>query len=386
MKKQIPYSTQFIADEDIQAVVEALRSDWLTQGPRIEEFEKEMARYCGAKYAVAVNSGTSALHLACLVAGIGKEDEVITSPITFVASANCVLYCGGKPVFADIQEDTINIEPEEIKKNVTSKTKAIIPVHFAGHPCDMEEIRTIAEQHDLIIVEDASHALGAEYRGSKIGSCKYSDMSVLSFHAVKHITTGEGGMVLTNNKIYYDRLRMLRTHGIIRDKNMLINADEGAWYYEMQSLGFNYRITDIQCALGLSQLSNLPKRIARRQEIARCYDNAFSELEGVSTLKLRNGVVHSYHLYILLFNTAKLKKTRREIFQALRDNGIMVNVHYIPIHLHPYYREMFGVRTGLCPTAEKVYQHMISLPMFYGLDDNDVERVIEEVKKNIRKN
>src|SRR3989338_10997620 len=300
-RMMLPYGRQWIDEDDIKAVVEVLRSDWLTKGPKVEEFEKAMAEYCGAKYAVAVSSGTAALHLACLVAGIKQGDEAITSPITFVASANCVLYCGGKPVFADIDKDTYNIDPAEIKKKITKKTRAIIPVHFAGLPCDMGAIKKIAEEYDLIIIEDACHALGAEYgiqnpglrtkeEWIKVGSCSHSDMAVFSFHPVKHITTGEGGAVLTNNEKFYEKLLLFRNHVITKDPEKFTNKDlafplsseplihnPNPWYYEMQELGFNHRITDMQCALGISQLRKLDSFISRRRKIVSIYNQALGD-------------------------------------------------------------------------------------------------------------
>ncbi|MCX5749168.1 MAG: UDP-4-amino-4,6-dideoxy-N-acetyl-beta-L-altrosamine transaminase [Candidatus Saganbacteria bacterium] len=376
---KIPYATQWIDDDDIDAVVKALKTSHLTQGPVVNEFEKQVALYCGAKYAVAVNSGTSALHAACFAAGIGKGDEVITSPITFVASANCVLYCGGKPVFADIQEDTVNVDPLSIEKHIGSRTKAIIPVHFAGHPCDMKEIKRIADKSSLMVIEDCCHALGAENEGSKIGSCKHSDMAVLSFHAVKHITTGEGGMVLTNNKDIYEKLLMFRTHGITRQQDKLERPDEGPWYYEMQMLGFNYRITDFQCALGISQLSKLEMFVKRRREIVKKYNGAFSGIDGLVIPVERANVKSAWHLYVL-----RLKNDRKLIFDRLKKAGIGVNTHYFPVYLQPYYQSI-GYLSGLCPKAENYYSQAITLPLFPKMSDEDVETVIKEVKKAVQK-
>ena len=373
----IPYARQWVSPEDIRATEAALISEYLTQGPLVQELEKKVAAYCGAKYAVAVNSGTSALHAACFVAGIKPGDEVITSPITFVASANCILYCGGKPVFADIQEEDINIDPKEIEKKSTSKTKAILPVHFAGQPCDLEKIRDIAMAHNLIVIEDACHALGAEYKESKIGACKFSDMAVLSFHAVKHITTGEGGMVLTNNEDYYQKLLMFRTHGITRDPGKVANKDKGAWYYEMQFLGFNYRLTDFQCAMGISQLAKLDQFVERRQGIAHKYERAFKDLAGLRLIKELDGRSSSYHLYVIQV------ENRREVFDQLRAAGIAVNVHYIPVYWQSYYQEL-GYKLGLCPKAENYYEKAISLPMFPKLSDDEVDFVIGKVKEHIK--
>ncbi len=367
----IPYATQWIDDDDIAAVVGALKSSNLTQGPLVTQFEKKMAAYCGAKYAVAVNSGTSALHIACLAAGISSGDEVITSPITFVASANCVLYCGGRPVFADVESDTINIAPKEIEKNITPNTKAVIPVHFAGNPCDLEAISAIAKKNDLFVIEDAAHALGAEYKGSKIGSCKYSDMTTLSFHAVKHITTGEGGMVLTNDEELYEKLKLFRSHGITRDDKYLTKND-GIWYYEMHELGLNYRITDIQSALGISQLKKIDNFITRRRQIAKKYDKAFADNAGIAVLPESAAAKSAYHLYPIMV------KDRKSIFNKLREADIIVNVHYLPVYIQPYYQKL-GYKAGCCPRAESYYQRAISIPMFPKLRDEEVDRVITTI-------
>ena len=305
----------------------------MTQGPAVANFENEVAGYCGAKYAVAVNSGTSALHAACFAAGISSGDEVITSPITFAASSNAVLYCGGKPVFADISSDTVNLDPDQFKEKITSKTKAVIPVHFSGHPCDMEKIHEVATEKGLAVIEDAAHALGAEYLGSKVGSCRYSDMTVLSFHAVKHITTGEGGMVLTNSEEYYEKLAMFRSHGITRD-----GLED--WHYEMHLLGFNYRITDFQCVLGSRQIKKLASYIERRREIVDRYQRAFSKEPSLLLPVEKNGCYSSWHLYCI-----RVKGDRKAIFRKLRGLGILVNVHYLPVYLQPYYLEL-GYRTG----------------------------------------
>lgn len=380
--KFIPYGHQCIDKKDIKEVVKVLKSDWITQGPKIREFENALCKYTGAKYAVAVSSGTAALHIACLAAGIRKGDEVITSPITFVASANCILYSGGKPVFADVQEDTINIDPEEIRKKINKKTKAIIPVHFAGHPCDLKEINELAQKDKLIIIEDAAHALGAEYGNSKIGSCKYSDMTILSFHPVKHITTGEGGAILTNRKDLYGKLLMLRNHGITKEKSKLVIRDSksiGEWYYEMQNLGFNYRLTDMQSALGISQLKKLDRFIKRRREIVELYNREFADSPYLFVPLERENVTSSYHLY-----TIKLKKgfvsRRKKIFSKLRENGIGAQVHYIPVYLQPYYQNL-GYKKGLCPNAEEFYSAEITLPIFPLMKDYDVYRIVKTVDK-----
>jgi len=380
--RQIPYATQWIEEDDIVAMVEALRSSNLTQGPLVEKFEKDIAKYCGAKYAVAVNSGTSALHIACLAAGVSAGDEVVTSANTFAASANCVLYCGGKPVFADVEPSTALIDPVDVRKKVTKKTKAIIPVHFAGQPADMEEINKIAKENNLKIIEDAAHAIGAKYRLKnsqdwiKVGSCFHSEMTILSFHAVKQITTGEGGMVLTNDHDIYEKLVFFRSHGITRSVKYL-KETEGPWYYEMHKLGFNYRLTDIQCALGISQLNKIDKYIDRRKEISNTYDNAFSKIEQIDFLKEKEGFDSSRHLYVILV------ENRNNIFNWLiAKTNVGVNVHYIPVYFHPYYRTL-GYNRGLCPMAEKYYTRAISIPLFPKLSNEEIEYVIKKIKKGI---
>jgi UDP-4-amino-4,6-dideoxy-N-acetyl-beta-L-altrosamine transaminase len=369
----IPYGRQLIEEDDIKAVIDALQSDYLTTGPKIEEFEQAVANYTGAKYAVAVANGTAALHIACLAAGITEGDEVITSPITFAASSNCVLYCGGKPVFADIEMDSYNINPLEIEKLITDKTKAIIPVHFTGQPCDMEEITRIARKHNLIVIEDAAHALGATYGEKKIGCI--SDMTILSFHPVKHITTGEGGMILTNSKELYQRMKLFCTHGITRDENLLLKND-GPWYYEQQELGFNYRITDIQCALGISQMKKLPKFLERRKEIAKRYDMELGDVKDLQLPPQKSLRENAWHLYVILVPAER----RRELFNSLRQVGIGVNVHYVPVYQHPYYQKN-GYDTVHCPNAEEYYSRAISIPMYAGLTDEMQTIVIEEIKK-----
>ena len=374
----IPYGRQWVDASDIREVIKVLKSDWLTQGPKIKEFEDDLCKYTGAKYAVAVSSGTAALHIACLAADIKRGDEVITSPITFVASANSILYCGGKPVFADIQKDTVNIDPEEIKKKISPETKAIIPVHFAGHPCDLEEVKEIAEKHNLLIIEDAAHALGAEYKKSKIGSCKYSDMTIFSFHPVKHITTGEGGAVLTNQKDLYQRLLLFRNHGITRKKEKMASYD-GPWYYEMQKLGFNYRITDLQCALGINQLKKLEKYIERRRELVSIYDKELSKIDKIILPVEKPYVKSSWHIYyIRLKNASK----RRLIFEELQKSGIGVQVHYIPVYLQPYYQKNFGYKVGDYPKAEDYYQSTITLPLYPKMMNSEIQYVINILKSH----
>ena len=367
----IPYGKQSIDEEDIRAVVETLRSDFLTTGPKVEEFERCVAEYVGAKYAVAISNGTAALHAACFAAGIGEGDEVITTPITFAASSNCILYCGGKPVFADIDPVTYNIDPEDIKRKITTRTKAIVAVHYTGQPCDMEAIHKIAKDHNLIVIEDAAHALGAEYKENKIGSM--SDMTTFSFHPVKHITTAEGGMIMTNNEELYDKLRLFRTHGITRDPKLL-SCDEGPWYYEQIDLGYNYRITDVQCALGLSQMRKLDDFVAKRREIAKRYDKAFAVNPNIVVPFQKEGCNNSYHLYVIQVKNVN----RRQVFEKLRALGIGVNVHYIPVYTFPYYRE-HGYEAVTCKHAEELYENIISIPMYPDLTLIQQEYVIEKI-------
>lgn len=368
----IPYGRQSIDEDDIQAVCEVLRSDFLTTGPKVAEFEETVAKYVGAKYAVAVSNGTAALHVACLAAGVGEGDEVITTPITFAATANCILYCGGTPIFADIDPITYNIDPEDIKRKITSRTKAIIPVHFTGQPCDMDAIHAIADEYGMIVIEDAAHALGAEYNGRKIGSLSY--MTEFSFHPVKHITTGEGGMVTTNDAKLFERLKLFRTHGITREEDLMLN-NEGGWYYEQLELGYNYRITDFQCALGISQMDKLDRFVEKRREIAARYDEAFHGLKGIITPSQAKGCRNSYHLYVIQVSGMP----RKEAYDKLRAAGLGVNVHYIPVYKHPYYRNN-GYADVCCPNAEELYSRMISLPMYPSMKDEEVEYVISTVK------
>jgi UDP-4-amino-4,6-dideoxy-N-acetyl-beta-L-altrosamine transaminase len=376
----LPYGYHWIDEEDIKAVSDALRSKFITQGPKVAEFEKIVSNYCNSKYAVAFSSGTAALHAASYTAGINNEDEVITTPLTFVADANCVLYRGGHVKFADIKNDTYNIDSNKIKEKITSKTKVIIPVDYAGQPCDLDEINEIANKNDLIVIEDACHAIGAEYKKKKVGGL--SDLTVFSFHPVKHITTGEGGMVLTNNEGYYEKLMNFRTHGNTKDADKL-KRNEGEWYYEMQSLGYNYRITDFQCALGISQFKKLDKFIDLRRRIVNRYNEAFQDLKEIIIPFEKSDVKSVYHLYMIQLNLEKLNVSRRHIFDALRAENIGVHVHYIPIHLMPYYQERFGYKKGDFPIVEEFYNSALTLPLFPKMDENDVNDVIDAVKKVI---
>jgi len=378
-KTLLPYGHQSIDESDIQAVVETLRSDWLTTGPRIAEFEEAFAVRTGAKYAVSFSSGTAALHASAFTAGLKAGDEAITSPLTFVATVNCVLYQGAVPVFADVSPDTLNLDPEKAAARITSRTRAILPVDYAGHPADLRPLLELAERNGLVVIEDASHALGAEYKGRRIGGL--SHMTVFSFHPVKHITTGEGGMVTTDNAKFAETLRRFRNHGISSDARQRQSA--GQWHYEMVLLGFNYRLTDIACALGIQQLKKLDANLSRRRQIAERYAAAFGQLPEVITPTVRSEVNSAWHLYPVRLDQVKLKAHRGQVFQALRSENIGVNVHYIPVHRHPYYAERFGYRGGEYPVAEDAYERLISLPMFHGMSDQDVEDVIHAVEKVI---
>lgn len=380
-KRVIPYGKQLIDEKDIEEVVKVLKSDYLTTGPKVKELEELFADYVGAKYAVAVANGTAALHLACLAAGIGTGDEVITTPMTFAASANCALYVGAKPVFADIDQQTNNINPGEINKKISPKTKAIIPVHYTGLPCNMEEIKKIADENHLIIIEDACHALGARYKETKIGDCSFSDMTVFSFHPVKHITTGEGGMITTNSKGLYEKLQLLRSHGLTRDENKLEDL-HGGWYYEMQTLGYNYRITDIQCALGISQLRKVDMFIKRRREIAGIYNEKLKDLPLELPIE-PEGFVNSYHLYVVKIKE-EAEMSRKELYDKLRENGIFAQVHYIPVHLMPYYQNNLGYKKGDYPLTESHYGRVLSLPIYPSMTDEDVELVLRKVREIIK--
>lgn len=368
----IPYGKQTIEQDDIQAVVDVLKSDFLTTGPKIAEFEQTVADYVGAKYAVAISNGTSALHAACFAAGIGPGDEVITTPLTFAASANCVLYCGGTPVFADVDPKTYNIDPEDIRRKITDKTKAIIAVHLAGQPCDMDAIHSIAREHGLIVIEDGAHALGSVYKGKKVGSM--SDMTTFSFHPVKPITTGEGGMIVTDNEDFYKKMVLFRSHGITRDDSMMTRND-GPWFYQQFDLGYNYRITDIQCALGCSQMKKLDRFLARRKEIVARYNEAFADCDNIITPYQLSDTESGWHLYIV-----QVKKCdRRQVFENMREKGIGVNVHYIPVYMHPYYQE-HGYENVHCANAEEIYSHIISLPLYPGLTSEQQDYVIDTLK------
>jgi len=375
--RMLPYGRQLVDEADIQAVVDVLRSDWLTTGPKVAEFEEAFAARVSAKHAVSFSSGTAALHAAAFTAGLKPGDEAITTPLTFAATANCVLYQGATPVFADVSADTLNLEPEQIAKKISAKTRAILPVDYAGHPADLMPIMKLARSRGLIVIEDACHALGAEYAGHRVGSI--SDMTVFSFHPVKHITTGEGGMVVTNNPQFAETLRRFRNHGISSEARQRQSA--GQWHYEMVLLGFNYRLPDIACAMGIQQLKKLDTNLARRQEIAALYTAAFCEVPGVIRPTVRPEANPAWHLYPIRLDLEKLTADRAQIFRALRAENIGVNVHYIPVHLHPYYRESFGYKGGEYPVAEAAYERLISLPIFHGMSDQDVQDVVMAVRK-----
>ncbi|MFC4403915.1 UDP-4-amino-4,6-dideoxy-N-acetyl-beta-L-altrosamine transaminase [Gracilibacillus xinjiangensis] len=372
----LPYGKQWLDDQDIQKAVEILKSDWLTTGPMIPEFEQKVAEYVGAKYAVAFSSGTAALHGACYAAGIAAGEEVVTTPMTFAATSNVVLYQGALPVFADIDPDTYNISVQSIEKLITEKTKAIIAVDFTGQPADYDAINELAKKHGLTVIADAAHGLGATYKGKRVGTL--ADMTMFSFHPVKHITTGEGGMITTNNPECYEKLRDFRSHGITRDPLRISHPDE-PWYYEMQSLGYNYRMTDIQAGLGISQLEKLDHFLDKRRIYARKYSEAFQSTPFLTPPYQHPETNSSWHLYVIKLDQSL---NRKELFSKLQEANIGVNVHYIPVYLHPYYQQL-GYRRGICPEAEKLYEAMITLPLFPKMTENDVDDVIEAVNELI---
>ncbi|MHC4725631.1 MAG: UDP-4-amino-4,6-dideoxy-N-acetyl-beta-L-altrosamine transaminase [Planctomycetota bacterium] len=377
MNRFLSYSHQCIEEDDINAVVEVLKSDFLTQGPKLKEFEESLASYCGAQFAVGFSSGTAALHGAYFVAGIRSEDEIITSPMTFLATANAALFLGTQPVFVDIEADSGNIAPELIERAITKKTKVIIPVHFAGLPAELKDISKIARKHNLIVIEDACHALGARYLSTTIGDCQYSDMVVFSFHPVKSITTGEGGAVLTNNKDMYKKLVMFRHHGIIKEPDLLQNMSNAGkgWYYEMQYLGNNYRLTDIHSALGISQLKKLDRFIEKRRQIVEAYRQAFNGNSFFDLPPESDHVKSAWHLYPIRLKD-KYKSRKADIFAKLRQHRLGVQVHYIPVYLQPYYQQL-GFEKGLCRKAEDFYEREISIPLYAAMSREDTDYVIE---------
>jgi perosamine synthetase len=371
-RQPLPYGRQWVDDDDVAAVVGVLRGDWLTTGPLVGEFERAFAAAAGSREAVAVSNGTAALHAAMYALGVGPGDEVITPPLTFAASANSVVYQGAKPVFADVDPETLLLDPQQVETKVTPRTRAVIAVDYAGQACDYDSLREITSRHGLKLVADACHALGGKHRERPVGAL--ADLSTFSLHPVKPITTGEGGVVTTDDPDFARRMLDFRNHGITTDHRQ--RERQGSWFYEMVDLGYNYRLTDFQCALGLRQLAKLPAWVARRQEIARRYDAAFAGLPGVRPLRVRPEVSHAYHLYVV-----RVGGPRAEVFAALRAEGIGVNVHYIPVHFHPYYRRRFGTGPGLCPVAESAYDRILSLPIFPRMSDGDVEDVIAAVRK-----
>lgn len=369
----IPYGRQSIDEEDIKAVVDVLRSDWLTTGPKIEQFEKAITDFVGVKYAVAVNSGTAALHAAMFALGIRPGDEVIVPAITFASTANCVVFQGGTPVFADVNPETLLIDPSSVEAHLSKKTKAVIAVDYAGQPCDYKILQEMTAHYNIALVADACHSIGGRYQDRPVGSLAL--LNTFSFHPVKHITTGEGGMITTDDEKLADRMRLFRNHGITTDHRQ--REAQGSWFYEMVELGYNYRITDFQCALGMSQLKKLPKWIERRREIARRYDESFRNIRQIKPLSVNSQSFHVYHLYVVRIDIESNHLDRGMVFKQLREAGIGVNVHYIPVYLHPYYRLIFKTTSGQCPVAEDAYTKILSLPIYPKMSDQDVAKVID---------
>ncbi len=382
----IPYGKQDISQQDIDSVVDVLKSDFLTQGPQVPAFEKALTEHTGAQYALAVNSATSALHIACLALGLGEGDWLWTTPVTFVASANCGLYCGAKVDFVDIDSATYNMCPKKLEqKLITAKAtgtlpKVVVPVHLCGQPCDMESIAKLAKEYGFKVIEDASHAIGGQYHEQPIGNCKYSDITVFSFHPVKIVTTAEGGAALTNQKELADKMALLRSHGITRDPEMMTEASHGGWYYQQVDLGFNYRMTELQAALGVTQMQRLDEFVAARHVLSKRYNQMLSELPLVLPYQLEN-TYSGLHLFVIRLKLDEISLTHKQVFDALRENGIGVNLHYIPVHTQPYYQAM-GFTEGEFPESERYYQEAISLPMFHGMTEeqqNTVVRVVTEI-------
>jgi len=383
-QQPIPYGKQDISQADIDAVVDVLKSDYLTQGPRMPLFESRVAAYCGAHHAVAVNSATSALHIACLALGLGKGDWLWTSPITFVASANCGLYCGSQVDFVDIDPSTYNLCPKALERKLVQAQregrlpKIVVPVHLCGQPCDMKAIHELGQHYGFHIIEDASHAIGGRYRGEPIGNCRYSDITVFSFHPVKIITTAEGGMALTNNAELAHKMELLRSHGITRDPALMTHEPDGPWYYQQVELGYNYRMTEFQAALGISQMERLDLFVQKRHQLARRYDELLQSLPVITPWQHPDGY-SAFHLYVIRLQLDKIRKSHREVFETLREQGIGVNLHYIPVHRQPYYEKM-GFSKGDYPEAERYYQQAISLPLYFGLSEDDQNKVVTAVK------
>lgn len=384
MSSFIPYGRQDISQEDIDTVVEVLRSDWITQGPKIAVFEKIVSDYCGAKYAVAVSSATAGLHIACLAAGLSQGDILWTSPNTFVASANCGLYCGATVDFVDIDPNTYNLSIEELERKLTEAEnqgclpKVVVPVHFSGQSCEMEKIAQLSAKYGFRVIEDAAHGIGGRYQGEPVGSCQFSDMAVFSFHPVKIITTGEGGMVLTNKEDLYEKLIRLRSHGITRKVELMREESHGPWYYQQLELGFNYRMTDIQAALGASQMQRLDEFVKRRRFLAERYNQLLQDLPLVLPWQ-HPDTESSWHLYVIRLKMNKISKSHRQVFEDLRQAKIGVNLHYIPVHTQPYYKQL-GFKWGDFPQAEQYYREAISIPIYYGLTEENQETVVAKLK------
>lgn len=375
------YGKQSIDQNDIDAVVEVLKSDFLTQGPAIEKFEKCVAEYCGAKYAVAVTSATAALHISCLAAGLGKGDILWTSPITFTASANCGRYCGSDVDFVDIDPATYNMSIAELEKKLQAaeiKPKVVVPVHLAGQSCEMDKIYKLSQRYGFKVIEDASHAIGADYKETKVGCCKYSDMTVFSFHPVKIVTTGEGGMVLTNDKDLYEKLVLCRSHGITRDSKLMTRTADGPWYYQQIDLGFNYRITDMQAALGYSQMQKVDEFVSKRRYLAERYNELFKNIRAICLPYQSQDTNSSWHLYVVQVEFSKISKNKNQIFAEMKEHGICLNLHYIPVHTQPYY-EKLGFKDGDFPNSEKYYEEAFTLPLYYALTDKQQDHIVKSL-------
>jgi len=378
-EETLAYGGQTIEEEDMEAVAETLRSDWLTTGPKVEAFEEKFADFVGTEEAVAVSNGTAALHAAMHAIGIGSGDEVIVPAMTFAATANSVVFEGGTPVFADVDPKTLLLDPESVEERITEDTKAVVGVDYVGQPCRYDALCEIANAHDLVLLDDACHATGGTYKGDPVGSI--ANLNTFSFHPVKNMTTGEGGMVTTDNADWAERMRRFRNHGITSTHHE--RAEEGSWYYEIPDVGYNYRLTDFQCALGITQLRKLPEWVERRREIAHTYDEAFASMEAVEPVRQRDDSTCAYHLYVIQLQLEQLQVDREQVFDALQAEGIGVNVHYIPVHYHPYYREHFGTEEGLCPVAEAAYEQILTLPVFPRMTGEDVRDVSESIRKVI---
>lgn len=381
LEKRISYGRQYIDEKDLQAVMEVLKGDFLTCGPKLEETEKKLCSLTGASYAVLLSNGTAALHAACYAAGIQEGDELITTPITFAASANCALYCGAKPVFADIDPNTYSINPKDVKRKITERTKAVVAVDFTGQAVDLDSLRSICQEHHLILIEDGAHSIGTKYKGVPIGAI--ADMTTFSFHPVKTVTAGEGGAILTDDEEFYKKLILFRAHGITRNTEWMIKKPDGGWYYEQIGLGMNYRMTDIQAALLGSQLDKLEWFAKRRKEIVQIYDKAFGEMPELLVQKEIPESDTVRHLYLLQLNLELLNAERKEIYDALTAENIGCNVHYIPVYYFPYYQQL-GYQKGLCPHAERLYERLITIPLYAGMTDSDVDGVIRAVKKVLK--